>query len=243
MICLKICKWNKHIRHTSIQKCDKNTNKIPTFSYFKDRKIPTFSYFGLKIPTFSYFFDLSYHFQPCAGPRNVVIAYRSKERDFQLLGTIYIQRLRHPCVIAPKCNLLFWCCTVTPSDCNIAVMSLGNCFVSHSGAMSQRHRRHVAVAGCKWALTTLCRNCSINGIRFLVKNNSAAQAHLTTGKTRTISVYAPIKCLNISEELIQAGFPRDWATNIHRDMDAVVKERRHMIKHIVEGVFNFNPRF
>ena len=42
----------------------KNTNKIPTFSYFKDRKIPTFSYFGTKIPTFSYFFDLSYHFQP-----------------------------------------------------------------------------------------------------------------------------------------------------------------------------------
>ena len=43
----------------------KNTNKIPTFSYFKDRKIPTFSYFGTKIPTFSYFFELSYHFQPC----------------------------------------------------------------------------------------------------------------------------------------------------------------------------------
>ena len=42
----------------------KNTNKIPTFSYFKDRKIPTFSYFRMKIPTFSYFFDLSYHFQP-----------------------------------------------------------------------------------------------------------------------------------------------------------------------------------
>ena len=30
----------------------KNTNKIPTFSYFKDRKIPTFSYCGTKIPTF-----------------------------------------------------------------------------------------------------------------------------------------------------------------------------------------------
>ena len=53
------------ITHTSTQNSDKNTNKIPTFSYFKGRKIPTFSYFGLKIPTFSYFFDLSYHFQPC----------------------------------------------------------------------------------------------------------------------------------------------------------------------------------
>ena len=48
-----------------MQRSYKNTNKIPTFSYFKDRKIPTFSYFGMKIPTFSYFFDLSYHFQPC----------------------------------------------------------------------------------------------------------------------------------------------------------------------------------
>ena len=48
-----------------MQRSNKNTNKIPTFSYFKDRKIPTFSYFGMKIPTFSYFFDLSYHFRPC----------------------------------------------------------------------------------------------------------------------------------------------------------------------------------
>ena len=48
-----------------MQRNYKNTDKIPTFSYFKDRKIPTFSYFGTKIPTFSYFFDLSYHFQPC----------------------------------------------------------------------------------------------------------------------------------------------------------------------------------
>ena len=47
-----------------MQRSYKNTNKIPTFSYFKDRNIPTFSYFGTKIPTFSYFFDLSYHFQP-----------------------------------------------------------------------------------------------------------------------------------------------------------------------------------
>ena len=47
-----------------MQRNYKNTNKIPTFSYFKDRKISTFSYFGMKIPTFSYFFDLSYHFQP-----------------------------------------------------------------------------------------------------------------------------------------------------------------------------------
>ena len=64
MICLKNYKWNKHIRQNN----DKNTNKIPTFSYFKGRKIPTFSYFGLKIPTFSYFFDLSYHFQPWTSP-------------------------------------------------------------------------------------------------------------------------------------------------------------------------------
>ena len=52
-----------------MQRSDKNTNKVPTFSYFEDRKNPTFSYFGMKIPTFSYFFDLSYHFQPCRGYR------------------------------------------------------------------------------------------------------------------------------------------------------------------------------
>ena len=43
-------------------------------------------------------------------------------------------------------QLLLWCCIVTPSDCDVAAMSLGNRFVSHSGAMSQRHRRRVAVA-------------------------------------------------------------------------------------------------
>ena len=26
---------------------------------------------------------------------------------------------------------LFWCCTVTPSDCDVTGMSLGNCFVSN----------------------------------------------------------------------------------------------------------------
>ena len=73
----------------------------------------------------------------------------------KMLGPIYTQRLRHRCVMAPKSNLLFWCCTVTPSDCKVIVMSLGNRFVSHSGVMSQRHRRRVAVAGCKWALKAL----------------------------------------------------------------------------------------
>ena len=34
-------------------------------------------------------------------------------------------------------------------------MSLGNRFVSHLGAMSQRCRSRVAVARCKWALTVL----------------------------------------------------------------------------------------
>ena len=53
-----------------MQNNDKNTDKIPTFSYFKGRKIPTFSYFGPKIPTFSYFFDLSYHFQPCTNVKH-----------------------------------------------------------------------------------------------------------------------------------------------------------------------------
>ena len=48
-----------------MQRSDKNSHKIPTFSYFEGKKIPTFSYFGMKIPTFSYFFDLFYHFQPC----------------------------------------------------------------------------------------------------------------------------------------------------------------------------------
>ncbi len=48
---------------------------------------------------------------------------------------------------------------------------------------------------------------------------------------------------SVSDELIGAGFPRDWAVNIRRDLDTVVKEKRHMIKHIVEGLFDFNPRF
>ena len=47
-----MCRWNKHIICTGVQKSDKNTDKIPTFSYFKDQKIPTFSYFWVKIPTF-----------------------------------------------------------------------------------------------------------------------------------------------------------------------------------------------
>ena len=42
VICLKIYKWNKHTICTSVQKSGKNTDKIPTFSYFKDQKIPTF---------------------------------------------------------------------------------------------------------------------------------------------------------------------------------------------------------
>ena len=53
-----------------------------------------------------------------------------------MLEPIYIQRLRRRCDIAPKSNQLFWCCIVTPSDCNVAAMSLGNHFVSHSGALS-----------------------------------------------------------------------------------------------------------
>ena len=44
--------------------------------------------------------------------------------------------LRHRCVIAPKSNLLSWCCTVTPSDCDVMAMSLGNRFVSDW----ERHR-------------------------------------------------------------------------------------------------------
>ena len=60
--------------------------------------------------------------------------------------------LRYRCDVAPKSNQLFWCCIVTPSDCDVAVMSLGNHFVSHLGAMSQRHRRRITVARCKWAL-------------------------------------------------------------------------------------------
>ena len=46
--------------------------------------------------------------------------------------------LRHRCDVAPKSNQLFWCCIVTPSDCDVAVMSLGNRFVSHSGAIKPR---------------------------------------------------------------------------------------------------------
>ena len=40
-------------------------------------------------------------------------------------------------------------------------MSLGNRFVSHSGAMLQRHRRRVAVARCKWALNGLLQRAKI----------------------------------------------------------------------------------
>ena len=64
------------------------------------------------------------------------------------LEPIYIQRLRRRCVMAPKSNLLFWCCTVTPSDCDIAAMLLGNRFVSDW----ERRRSDIAVTRCKWAL-------------------------------------------------------------------------------------------
>ena len=56
-------------------------------------------------------------------------------------GPIYIQRLRRRCDIVPKSHLLFWCCTVTPSVCDCNQQSLGNRFVSHSGATSQMRRR------------------------------------------------------------------------------------------------------
>ena len=39
--------------------------------------------------------------------------------------------LRHRCDVAPRSNQLFWCCIVTPSDCDVAAMALGNRFVSH----------------------------------------------------------------------------------------------------------------
>ena len=42
VIYLKIYKWNKHIRHTSIQKSDKNSNKIPTL---KTEKFQLFRWF------------------------------------------------------------------------------------------------------------------------------------------------------------------------------------------------------
>ena len=37
------------------------------------------------------------------------------------------------CDITPKSNLLFWCCTVTPSDCDVTVMLLGNRFCEPFG--------------------------------------------------------------------------------------------------------------
>ena len=36
------------------------------------------------------------------------------------------------CDIAPKSNLLFWWCTVTPSNCDVTAMLLGNHFVDAS---------------------------------------------------------------------------------------------------------------
>ena len=42
-----------------------------------------------------------------------------------------VTSLRHRCDVAPKSNQLFWCCIVTPSDCDVTAMSLGNRFVSH----------------------------------------------------------------------------------------------------------------
>ena len=74
--------------------------------------------------------------------------------------------LRHRCVIAPKSNLLFWCCTVTPSDCDIAEMLQGNRFVNHSVVMSQQHRRCITVTRCKWALIQL--SSSLHGTLFTI---------------------------------------------------------------------------
>ena len=64
------------------------------------------------------------------------------------LHTATATTLRHRCIIAPKSNLLFWCCTVTPSDCDVVAMMLGNRFVSDW----ERCRSDIAVARCKWAL-------------------------------------------------------------------------------------------
>ena len=59
----------------------------------------------------------------------------SRRRTF-LLHLATAMSLRHRCDIAPKSNQLFWCCIVTCSNCDVAAMSLGNRFVSHSRAMS-----------------------------------------------------------------------------------------------------------
>ena len=72
-------------------------------------------------------------------------------------GPIYIQRLRRRCDIAPKSNLLFWCCTHKrlQQQLRLNYLLLENHFATHLGATLQTS---VAVAGCKWALTSINMN-------------------------------------------------------------------------------------
>ena len=80
--------------------------------------------------------------------RLAVLSDSGKTRVFQL-GSVYIQRMRRCCDIAPKLNVWILSCTVTPSvSINASIK-----FICHFATHSERHRRGVAVAGCKWALT------------------------------------------------------------------------------------------
>ena len=60
--------------------------------------------------------------------------------------------LRHHSQISSIVLVLYCYTKCLPLRVQLILLSLGNCFVTDSGAISQRCRRRVAVARCKWAL-------------------------------------------------------------------------------------------
>jgi len=47
----------------------------------------------------------------------------------------------------------------------------------------------------------------------------------------------------ISGGLIDAGFPPQNAMRIQQEMDAALHEKRHTTRYLVQGIFDYSPRF
>ena len=87
-------------------------------------------------------------------------------RLHQAIGKIRVRAHLHPAPAKSlrhrsqiKSSVLVLCCYTEHLwlQLQLILLSLGNRFATHLGAMLQRRRRHVTIAGCKWALT--CRSC------------------------------------------------------------------------------------
>ena len=43
--------------------------------------------------------------------------------------------------------------------------------------------------------------------------------------------------------LIDKGFPREWMQRIKQDINYIIGEKRHVIKTMVEGIYEFDTNF